>query len=248
LFAKTDKLFVKRFEEETNLRTQILIDVSSSMLYPYESRRNSKLAYAGLSAAALIYLMRKQRDGVGLSLFSDRLELHTPSKISESHLKRLFVEIDKLVYDNARVLSKVSASPEVFHQISEQLHPRSMIVIFSDLNEWWEKGKADDFFAALQHFRYNKHEVVVFGLVDSKTEIELKLPNRPTRFVDLETGEELRLNPIQVREQYRERAKAYYADIKLTCAQFEIDFVETDIRDDFRQVLVQYLIKRAKLM
>jgi tRNA U34 2-thiouridine synthase MnmA/TrmU len=158
------------------------------------------------------------------------------------------VEIDKLVYDNARVLSKVSASPEVFHQISEQLHPRSMIVIFSDLNEWWEKGKADDFFAALQHFRYNKHEVVVFGLVDSKTEIELKLPNRPTRFVDLETGEELRLNPIQVREQYSERAKAYYADIKLTCAQFEIDFVETDIRDDFRQVMVQYLIKRAKLM
>lgn len=247
LFAKTDKLFVKRFEEETNLRTHLLIDTSSSMLFPFQERNMSKLAFAGLSAAALVYLLRKQRDGVGISFFSNKLELHTPAKLSLAHAKRLYAELSNLVYDPHRALETKSGSATVLHQLSEQLHTRSLVVLFSDLNEWMEKGNADDFFSALQHFRYNKHEVVVFHIVDHSKEKDLKYPNRPTRFVDMETGEELRLNPNLVREQYSKHAHQYFSEIKLQCARYEIDFVEVDIESDFRDVLVNYLIKRSRL-
>ena len=247
LFAKTDKLFVKRYEEETNLRCQILIDTSSSMLYPYRSRRTSKLAFAGLSAAALIYLMRKQRDGVGLSFFADKLELHTPAKLADTHLKMLYTELDKLIYEPNRELSKTGSSPKLFHQLSEQLHTRSLIIIFSDLNEWMQKGSADEFFNALQHFRYNKHEVVVFSLVDSTDELSFDFDSRPTQFIDLETGSEIRLNPADIRQQFREQMQTYYNDIRLTCARFEIDFIQADIHTDFREVLGHYLIKRSKM-
>ncbi len=247
LYAKTDKLFVKRFEEETNLRTHILIDTSSSMLFPYKERNMSKLAFAGLSAAALIYLLRKQRDGVGISFFSNELELHTPAKLSTVHAKRLYAELSNLVYDENRTLKKESAAPAIFHQISEQIHARSLVIIFSDLNEWMNEESAEAFFSSLQHFRYNKHEVVVFNLTDHQREKGLAYPNRPTRFVDLETGEEIRLNPNLVRDQYSKLVNNYFEEIKLQCARYEIDFVDVNVESDFREVLVSYLIKRTKL-
>ena len=247
LFAKTDKLFVKRFEEETNLRTHILIDTSSSMLFPYKQRNMSKLAFAGLSAAALIYLLRKQRDGVGLSFFSNELELHTSAKLSSTHAKRLYAELSNLVYDENRLLKKVSAAPAIFHQVSEQIHTRSLVVIFSDLNEWMNKDSAEEFYSSLQHFRYNKHEVVIFNLTDHKKEKDLAYQNRPTRFIDMETGEEIRLNPNLIRKQYSKLANNYFDEIKLQCARYEIDFVDVDVESDFRQVLINYLIKRSKL-
>jgi uncharacterized protein (DUF58 family) len=245
LYARTEKLFVKRYEEETNLRCQIVIDTSSSMLFPYgEKFPKNKLSFSVIMASALIYLLRKQRDSVGLSLFSDEIELHTDTRLSTVHAKRLYAELGKLLRRENHQLKKTTSVTAVLHDIAELVHKRSLVIIFSDMIADEDPEKV---FSALQHLRYNKHEVILFYVVDKMHEIEFKYENRPHKFVDLETGEAIKLNPNDVRRFYKQKSDEYFEELKVKCGQYQIDFVEADINGDFADVLASYLIKRKKL-
>ncbi len=245
LFARTDKLFVKRYEEETNLRSQILIDCSSSMLFPYTKHgKQNKLSFSVFSTAALIYLLNKQRDAVGLSFFSDDIELHTVAKLSLSHIKYLYAELSKLLNREHHQLNKTTSIATTLHNIAEQIHKRSLVIIFSD---FISDQNTEDIFSALQHLRHNKHEVVIFHVVDKMLEMDLGYQNRPYKFVDLETGDFVKINPNEVREIFQQKTHNLIDELKLKSAQYQIDFVEADINDGFENILIPYLIKRQKL-
>lgn len=246
LYAKTDKLFVKRYEEETNLRCRIIIDTSSSMLYPYKDTNIlSKLAFSIYSAGALIYLFRKQRDAVGLSLFSSELELHTPAKMSSIHTKFLYNSLEKLLAESADNLNKQTDAPPILQYISDNIHKRSLIIIFSDM---LAGANIDRLFTALRHMRYNKHEVILFHVTDKIHEKEFSFKNRPYKFVDMETAETLKLNPNQIRDYFTTKSEEYYNSLKTKCGTYNIDFISADVNSGFKDILIPYLIKRKKLL
>lgn len=244
LYGKTDKLFVKRYEEETNLRCRIILDTSSSMLFPYKNKNvKSKLSFSIYSAAALIYLLRKQRDAVGLTLFSEDIEIHTQVKMSSSHNRLLYTHLNKLFSDNIP-LNKKTHPAKLLHLISEKIHKRSLIIIFSDM---FGSEKPEKLFSALQHLKHNKHEVILFHVTDKTHETEFQYHNRPYRFIDMETGEIIKLNPNELRDFYSSAANSYIEKLKLKCGQYKINFVEADINSNFKDVLIPYLVKRSKM-
>jgi len=250
LYGRTDRLFIKRYEEETNLRAQMILDTSSSMLFPNPERKTlSKLYFSIYSAAAIIKLLRRQRDAVGLTLFSSDIELATPSRLNEVHSQNLFHELTRLMERSEssnlkKGLNRPSHSPEVLHQLADLYPKRSLVVLFTDM---LDEGDPEDLFSALQHFRYNKHEVILFHVRDARLEMQFDYPSRPHRFVDMETGRSIRINPSEIRSLYRKKTEDYYAEIRLRCGQYDIDFVEADVRMDFREVLLPFLIKRQKM-
>lgn len=244
LFGRTDKLFVKRYEEETNLRCQIVLDVSSSMFLP--DKNFNKLLFSIYSAASLMYLFKKQRDAFGLSYFSDQLELTTAAKSTTVHQKYLFSELEKLMGRN--VNGKRTDVASALHQIAEQIHKRSLVIIFSDMLDGETEDGLNKIFASLQHLKHNKHEVILFNVLDHQMELDFKFENRPYNFIDIESGEELRVHPNHVRDSYLEAINTYHKEIKLRCAQYKIDFIDADIHSGFYQILHSYLIKRAKML
>lgn len=249
LFGRTEKLFVKRFEEETNLRCQVIIDNSTSMYYPEESNPGkgifNKISFSVYCSAALIYLLRKQRDAVGISLFSDEVELHTHSKSSAVHHKHLYAELEKLLVQTMNEKPKRTSATESLHYLADNIHKRSLIIIFSDMMD--NSSKSKELLSALQHLRHNKHEVILFHVVDKSKELNFDFENRPYRFIDLETGDEVKLHPNEVKEHYRKAMAEYKNKIKLKCGQYYVDFVEADVNEGFRNVLLPYLLKRQKL-
>jgi len=247
LYARTDKLFVKQYEEETNLRCQLVIDTSSSMLFPYSKGKKhlqNKLAFSVYTAAALIYLMRKQRDAVGLTLFSDQIEFQTTPRISSVNAEIMYGKMSELLQPENAHLRKSTNTTQVLHQIAENIHKRSLVIIFSDM---LDSQKTDELFSALQHLRYNKHEVILFHVTDHSLEREFEFSNRPHKFVDLESGQVVKFNPWEIKKHYVSTVKDYFEDLKVKCGQYQIDLAEADINKDFRNVLFSYLIKRKKL-
>lgn len=245
LYARTEKLFVKRFEEETNLRCHLVIDHSGSMLFPYNEKDIfNKLFFSVYSASALIYLLRKQRDAVGMSLFSDKINFYSQSKLSIIHAQLLFSELEKLLSPGVNEINKQTNAAEALHEIAEKTHKRSLVIIFSDM---FDSGNKENLFSALQHLRYRKHEVILFHVTDHKLEENFEYAHRPYKFVDLESGTELKLNPNEIQDLFKKQSKEYKEEIKLNCLQNQIDIIEADINKDFSQVLLAYLIKRAKL-
>lgn len=247
LYARTDKLFVKQYEEETNLRCQLVIDTSSSMLFPYgkgNDRLMSKLAFSVYTAAALIHLLRRQRDASGLTLFSGEVEFHSQPRLAPVHAELMMSRLSELLQPGYVPLNKTTRTPDVLHQVAENIHKRSLVVLFSDMLTREEEG---DVFSALQHLRYNKHEVLLFHVTDHQQERELRYANRPHRFIDLETGESVRVNPGEIRETYVNRVNSYFGELKNKCGQYQIELVEADIHAGFREVLLAYLVKRKKL-
>ncbi len=245
LYARTDKHFVKRYEEETNLRCQIIIDHSSSMYFPEENEDyENKLSFAVHSAAALTHLFRSQRDAVGLSLFSENVDLFLPPKLNPAHINRVFDQL-QILLDSKSNQQKTDVAAAL-HEIAERVHQRSLILLFSDMFDSVGEDK-QLLFNALQHLKYNKHEMVVFHVMDRSKEIDFTYENRPYTFVDMETGEEVKLNPSQIKESFKEGALAHENEIKLKCTQYGIDFVNADISDGYEQVLRAYLMKRAKI-
>ena len=244
LFAKTDKLFSKRYEEETNLRCQFVIDVSSSMYFPNGSY--NKLTFSVQSTAALIYLLKRQRDAFGLSLFTDELKLNTPAKSTSVHQKFLFSKLaEMLAASSLNVQTDLSAA---LHQIADLIHKRSLVVIFSDMLQTANStDRLDQLFSALQHLKFNKHEVVVFNVVDKAKELDFNFENRPYEFVDMETGAVLKTHAAKVKAAYLEQMTDYRKKLALKCAQYKIDMVDADINAGFNQILEAYLIKRQKM-
>lgn len=246
LYGRTDKLFVKRFEEETNLRCQIIIDNSSSMHYPvFEkgSDQHNKISFSVYCAAALIQLLKNQRDAVGLSLFSDKVELQTPAKSNSVHHKMLYYELEKLLQPDLQ--NKKTSVATALHEIAEAIHKRSLVIIFSDMMEL--NSNPDELFSALQHLKHNKHEVILFHVTDKQKELEFNFDNRPYKFVDIETGEEVKAHANEIKATYLASIHNYLKDLRLKCNQYHIDFIETDINLDFQQVLLPYLVKRTKM-
>lgn len=247
LFARTDKLFVKRYEEETNLRCRIIIDTSSSMLFPKHKQLSienpNKLIFSAFCAAALMILFKKQRDAVGLSLFSKEIEFHSPEKTTNSHHQILMNQLESIIKDSSVLKSTFAVN--AIHDIAEMIHQRSLVVLFSDMMD--SEKNTDDIFDALQHLKYNKHEVVLFHVVDVDKEIDFNYSNMPHKFIDLETNEEIKLSPSSIKEQYIALKKKEVQDLKLKCTQFKIDFVEVDIKVGFEKVLSTYLNKRNKM-
>lgn len=244
LFAKTDKLFSKRYEEETNLRCQFVIDISSSMYFPND--KYNKLTFAVQSTAALIYLLKRQRDAFGLSLFTDELKLNTPAKSTSVHQKFLFAKLEEVL-----VASKLNVQTDLstaLHQIADLIHKRSLVVIFSDMLQTADSSdRLDKLFSALQHLKFNKHEVVVFNVTDKAKEQEFDFENRPYEFVDMETGTVLKAHASKVKDAYLSQMSTYRKNLALKCAQYKIDMVDADINAGFNHILEAYLIKRQKM-
>lgn len=244
IFAKTDKLFSKRYEEETNLRCQFVIDASSSMFFP--DGDYNKLTFAIQSTAALVYLLKKQRDAFGLSLFANELTLNTAAKSTTTHQKFLFAQLEKLLQSPEKNL-KTNLSLAL-HQIAELIHKRSLVIIFSDLlQNVHDDGEIAALFASLQHLKFNKHEVIIFNVSDKNKEVDFSFENRPYEFVDLESGLKLKAHASKVAEAYISKMKAYRQKISLTCAQYKIDLIDADINAGFEQILQGYLLKRQKM-
>ena len=247
VFARSNKLFVKKFEEETNLRCQIVIDTSSSMYFP-EVGKNSKnyinkLRWSALAAAALMNLMQKQRDAFGLSLFDSSVHIHTRARSNTAHYRLLLTYLQNLIDHPA--YNKVTSATQALHQIADSVHKRSMVMIFSDMFD--QSEQVEDLFSALQHLKHNKHEVVLFHTVDKSLEMDFEFENRPYIFIDMESGEQVRLQPNQVKENYINQITKFKENLRLKCLQYQIDFVEVDINKDFREVLQAYLVRRSKM-
>lgn len=247
LYGRSERLYVKQFEEETNLRCQLVIDTSSSMLFPYQKGKSfqfNKLSFSVYCSAAIIYMMRRQRDASGLSLFSDKVDFHIEPRLSSVHLDLLYSQMSDLLKPDNAALKKGTNAVEVLHQIADSIHKRSMVIIFSDMIS---SSDPDEIYQALQHLRYNKHEVILFHVTDKKQEEELTFSSRPHKFIDLETGETIKLKPQEVKREYSRVMHEMINDLKLKCGQYQIDVIEADINDDFRHVLQSYLLKRGKL-
>lgn len=245
-YAKTGKMYIKKFEEETNLRCQLIVDISSSMRYPQIIEKNqlNKLEFSAISCAALAYLLRKQRDAVGLTFVSDKIEVHTPAKTNVAHQQLINNHLYRILTSDADT-QKVTKLGVCLHQVAELLHKRSLVFIFSDFLERPEK--MDEFFNAVQHLKHNKHEVVVFHVLRKKEEIDLVFENRPHEFIDMETGASVKLQPHQVKEFYKKKMTDYHQKLKDKFAQYRIDWVDADIDNGFTEILQTYLIKRTKM-
>ena len=246
VFARTDKMYTKRYEEETNLRCQIVIDASSSMFFPEVTKTSeesvNKIRFSALAAASLMNLLQRQRDAFGLSLFDEAVGIHTRPKSSTTHYRLLLTYLQQLIDTPTHDVKTATAA--ALHQIADSIHRRSLVIIFSDMFD--ETEREQDLFDALQHLRHAKHEVVLFHTVDKAKEIDFTFDNRPYEFIDMESGERIKLQPQQVKERYVTEVAAYQERLRMKCLQFKIDYVAADIKAGFRPILQQYLVKRAQ--
>ena len=244
LYGRTDKLFTKKYEEETNLRCQIVIDGSSSMYFP-QNGSITKYEFSVYAAASFIELLKKQRDAIGLSIITDKVELHTQAKSSPAHHRYLYSELEKRLISYEESNKKNTNIVQSLHDIAELAHRRSLVVIFSDLLD--DPTKVDELFQAIEHMRHNKHEVILFHVVDQKMEVDFELGNRPYNLVDMETGERMKIQPAEIKEEYSKAIKKYFDELALRSLNNRIDFMPADINEGFNQVLLKYLLKRQKL-
>ena len=247
LFAKTDKLYVKRYEEETNLRCHIIVDNSASMSFPVIDTSSisnlNKIGFSAIASAALLEILKRQRDAVGLSIYTDEIDYYAPEKGSDAHRRMLLKQLEELL---EKPSSKNTQTYKVLHQIAEKIHRRSLIFLFTDMFQ--SDKKEEELFEALRHLKYNKHEVVLFHTYDGKLEKDFEFDNRPKKFVDVETGEAVNLFAENVKEQYQESIKKYFNALKLKCMQYKIDYVPVDIKQGFESVLISYLISRQRFL
>ena len=243
LFAKTDRLYTKRFEEETNLRCHIIIDNSSSMHYPKlkdgQHFFENKIGFSVLASAVLMNLLKKQRDAVGLSVFSDTYEYYAPEKGSDRHHRMVLNALENLLVDSK--VEKNTDTITFLHQIAEKIHRRSMIILFTDM---FQSGNQEALFNALQHLKHNKHKVVLFHVVDTKTELNFDFDNAPRKFIDVETGEEVAIFADNVKEEYEKQVERYFKKLDLTCSQNRIKYIPVNVNESFEKILMTYLVEK----
>ncbi len=244
VFARTDKLFVKRYEEETNLRCHVLLDVSPSMYYPAPG--HDKLKFSILAAAALTTLLTRQRDAVGLVTFADNVELQTPVRSTSTHRHTLLLALQQLLErPPAPQSGRGTDVAGAIHAIARQIPKRSLVILFSDMLGR-SVAEQDAALAALQHLKHQHHEVLLFHVLDRTTEADFDFAERPYIFEDVETGQEIKLQPSQIKAQYQAAMLAYEQELALRCGQLRIDFVPVDVREPFEKILYAYLVKRGK--
>jgi uncharacterized protein (DUF58 family) len=248
LFAKTDKLYTKHYEEETNLRCHLIIDNSSSMHYPllkdFDINHLNKIGFSVLAAAAIMNLLKRQRDAVGLSIYSDDYDFYSNEKGSERHHQMLLAKLNEaLANKREQIKTKTYTS---LHEIADKIKRRSMIFLFTDMFQ--SDLEEEKLFEALQHLKYNKHEVILFHTYDKEKEIEFDFSNKPKRFVDVETGAHVNLYADAIRGDYKEAVKDYFTALKIRCGQYRIKYVPVAINEDFSAILTTYLLERQKFL
>jgi len=243
LFAKTDRLYTKRYEEETNLRCHLIIDNSSSMHYPklkdsqlfYEN----KIGFSVLASAVLMNLLKKQRDAVGLSVYSDNYEYYAPEKGCDRHHRMILNKLE-LLLENSKT-PKSTDTISFLHQIAEKIHRRSMIILFTDM---FQTGNEEALFTALQHLKHNKHKIVLFHVIDEKTELNFDFDAAPRKFIDLESGEEINIFADNIKEAYENQVSNYFKKVAITCAQNKIKYVPVAVGANFEKILTTYLVEK----
>jgi uncharacterized protein (DUF58 family) len=244
LYAKTDKLYTKKYDEETNLRCHIILDNSASMHYPAVKNQQlgslNKIGYAALAAASVMSLLKKQRDAVGMSVYASEYEYYAPEKGSERHHSMLLDQLNSV--SSFAPESKSTDTYKYLHEIAENIKRRSLIILFTDMFQ--SDRNEDELFEALQHLKYNKHDVVLFHVFDSKTEVEFDFENRPTRFLDVETGEHVNLYADNIKETYRVAVRDFFEQLRGRCGQYRIKYMPVDIQQDFNVILTTFLLER----
>ncbi|MDG1509704.1 MAG: DUF58 domain-containing protein [Flavobacteriaceae bacterium] len=247
LFAKTEKLYTKKYEEETNLRCHIIIDNSASMHYPVVKEQRldqlNKIGFSAVATASLMEVLKRQRDAVGLSIYADSYQYYAPEKGSDRHRKMLLQQLENLLTTTSNATTETYA---YLHEIAKKIHRRSLLFLFTDMFQ--SNTHQEELFEALRHLKYNKHEVVLFHTFDSKTEFKFDFDNSPKKFVDIETAEEVNLFAENIQENYTKLVDSYFKELKNKCLQYKISYVPVDIQEGFHQVLVRYFLSRQKMM
>lgn len=248
LFAKTDKLYTKRYDDETNLRCHIILDNSSSMHYPemnhFSIDKLNKITFSALAAASLMHILKKQRDAVGLSIYSDAYDFYSSEKGSERHHQMLLAQLSNAALSKPK--NKKTETYQYLHQIAEKIHRRSLIFVFTDMFQ----TTTDEvkLFEALRHLKHNKHEVVLFHVFDKSKELTFDFDNKPKRFIDVETGEHINLYSEQVKDNYEALVGDYFKELRVKCGQNRIKYVEADINKNFDAILTSYMLERQKFI
>ncbi len=250
LYGRTDKMFVKRFEEETNLRCHLVVDQSASMFFPDRKHKpkliRHKAAFSAMCAAALSEVMRRQRDASGLMLFDEEVRTYLPAKMSQTHQRILFHHLEPLLSETPP-LSRKGNPAKVMHDLAERLPRRSLVVVFSDFMGPGP-NHTEEVLDAIRHLRHQKHETLLFHVVDEALELDFNLPNRPFKFVDLETGLEVKAMPSAVKEQYVSAMKKMTETMSMGAAKYGATWIPADINRGFEEVLWAYFIHRQKTL
>ncbi|MEO9801878.1 MAG: DUF58 domain-containing protein [Reichenbachiella sp.] len=241
VYAKTDRLYTKRYEEETNLRCYIVLDTSSSMYYP--KPEHGKIKFSILAGAAISFLLQRQRDAVGLFSFGEKIDFQSDTKSTSTHVHNLLKKYQQL-FEQPPMHQKTDVAA-VLHEVAEKIPKRSLVVIFSDMLQ--NESNQEEIFSALNHLKHNKHEVLLFHVNDKETELNFEFEDRPYRFEDLETGQVVKLTPTEIKKAYKESMNESFRNLFLKCSQLKIDFVDADIKGGFDKILSTYLTKRAKM-
>ena len=232
VYARTDRYVLKRFQEETNLKSYILLDTSASM--GFTSTDFSKLSYGIALSAALTYLMLEQRDAVGLALFDDKLRKLIPPRSVRSYLNLILKE---LVATEPSGRTRVS---ETLHRVAERMKRRGLVILISDLLD-----EPDEIISGLKHFRYDGHEVIVLQVLDP-LEMSFAFP-RDARFRDLETDERMISQPWHLKEAYQREMSSFLDVLKSGCRENDVDYALFDTRRPYDFALMEYLNKRKRL-
>jgi uncharacterized protein (DUF58 family) len=244
LYAKTDKLYIKKYEDETNLRCHFILDCSSSMHYPsvnsFDVEKMSKYTFSSLSVLALINILLKQNDAFGLSLFSDKIDFTISEKSSYNQLQIITRELENQF--TSKQENKTTNTQTNLHYIAENLKRRSLVFLFSDMFQ--NDLRNEEIFEALRYLKYNKHQVVFFHTTDFEKEINFNFSNLPKRFFDLETQQKIDIYPELVKDEYKKSAQKFKKDLLDKCRQYKIKYIDADIKNGFDKVITTYLLEK----
>lgn len=247
VYGKSERFYVKQYEAETNLRAHIALDVSSSMYFKHFADW-SKLRYSIHFASALAYMMNRQRDATGLTLFDETIRTQLPEKSTRSHLRLIFRELEAVLKEEEKRSKeqRSSASADALHSLAEKLKRRSLVIILTDLFE--NVNHHDALISSLRHLRHQKHEVLLFNVLEHKSERDLDFADGKFLFEDMETGSELEVIPSQVKDDYMKKVQEYTRSFKIACSDAMVDFEEIDTQKPLDLALLAYLNKRKRLM
>jgi len=244
MLARTDRLYVKQYEEETNLKAQIILDTSGSMLYRH-GKALSKLEYSAYLTAVLAFLMTRQQDAVGLTTFDEQVQFDMPARTSPRHFGEMMRQLEGLCdrlkqHEGETTAAAGTNVGDTLHRLAERFKRRCLIILISDLYD-----DPEAVMRALHHFRSRKHEVILFHVFDRA---EIEFPFKETmRFVDMETGERLQIDPSYVREDYKRQIEEFIEFYRRSCADCQIDYVYTHTSVPYDLMLSRYLHKRGNV-
>lgn len=246
LYAKTDKLYIKKYEDETNLRCHFILDCSTSMHYPkvnsFNTEKMSKYTFSSIAILSVINILLKQNDAFGLSLFSDDIDFNVKEKSSFNQLKIITGQLEK--YFNEKDVSKQTNAQKSLLYITENLKRRSLVFVFSDMFQ--NDSRSEAVIEALRSLKYNKHQVILFHTTDYAKEMDFDFNEIPKRFIDVETQQKIDLYPDLVKEEYKKLAESFRSELINNCRQYKIKYVNADINKGFEKILLTYLLEKQK--